>query len=392
MADSFTEVTEQSWFSRIGGAIKGVLIGLLLFVVAFPLLFWNEGQAVRTYKTLKEGAKSVIDVSADKLDVANEGKLVHASGKLVTTSAMQDDEFGVSAAGVLQLKRQVEMYQWKESSESKTDKNLGGSTTTAKTYQYSKEWSANHIESTKFKVTEGHVNPAATPYGSQSWLAGSVTLGAFQMPASLVGQIRETTSLTPGAKVPLPALLGSKAQRTTDGFYVGSDPATPQVGDVRIRFAVINPSVVSVIARQQGGGFTPYVTRGTGQTIEMLQLGEVPASLMFQHAVSQSQTLTWILRVVGFVVMLIGVNLVLRPLAVLGDVLPLLGDVLEFGIGLIAFVVAAPLSLLTIAIAWLVYRPLLGIALIALAAGIVYLVRMQILKKKTAAAGVPVPA
>ena len=51
--DRFTEVTSQSWLSRIGGAIKGVLMGFVLFILAFPLLFWNEGRAVTTYKTLK---------------------------------------------------------------------------------------------------------------------------------------------------------------------------------------------------------------------------------------------------------------------------------------------------------------------------------------------------
>ena len=46
--DRFTEVTQQSWFSRITGAVKGILVGLVLFVVSFPLLFWNEGRAVQT--------------------------------------------------------------------------------------------------------------------------------------------------------------------------------------------------------------------------------------------------------------------------------------------------------------------------------------------------------
>ena len=41
--DSFTEVTGQSWFSRLTGAITGVLIGIVLFLISFPLLWWNEG-------------------------------------------------------------------------------------------------------------------------------------------------------------------------------------------------------------------------------------------------------------------------------------------------------------------------------------------------------------
>jgi hypothetical protein len=50
MADSFTEVTSESWFSRIGGAIKGVFSGIVLCFAAVVLLFWNEGRAVTSVK------------------------------------------------------------------------------------------------------------------------------------------------------------------------------------------------------------------------------------------------------------------------------------------------------------------------------------------------------
>src|SRR4051812_752026 len=53
---TFTEHSSQSWGSRLLESIKSVLIGLVLFVVAFPLLFWNEGRAVHTAKCLAEGS------------------------------------------------------------------------------------------------------------------------------------------------------------------------------------------------------------------------------------------------------------------------------------------------------------------------------------------------
>ena len=65
--DSFTEVTNESWFGRIGGAIKGVLVGLVLVAVAFGLLFWNEGRSVKRYKTLQEGSGAVVSVKSDKV-------------------------------------------------------------------------------------------------------------------------------------------------------------------------------------------------------------------------------------------------------------------------------------------------------------------------------------
>jgi len=56
--DQVTEVTNTSWFARVGQAIVGVLIGLVAIVVSIGLLFWNEGRAIRTAQGLSEGAGS----------------------------------------------------------------------------------------------------------------------------------------------------------------------------------------------------------------------------------------------------------------------------------------------------------------------------------------------
>ena len=62
--NSVTRVENIGWGSRIIDSIKGVLFGLLLFVIAFPLLFWNEGRAVRRAQDLAEGRGAVVEASA----------------------------------------------------------------------------------------------------------------------------------------------------------------------------------------------------------------------------------------------------------------------------------------------------------------------------------------
>ena len=62
--DSYVEESDSSWFSRLGSAITGILIGLVIFGVGFPILFINEGHSVKRYRSLKEGAGSVISVSS----------------------------------------------------------------------------------------------------------------------------------------------------------------------------------------------------------------------------------------------------------------------------------------------------------------------------------------
>lgn len=382
--DSFTEVSQQSWLGRIGDAFKGIIVGLILFVVAFPLLFWNEGRAVKRYKTLKEGGGVVVSVDADTVDRQNTGKLVHVMGMTDTGSILKDPVFDVSLKAI-KLKRSVEMYQWVESVKSETQKKLGGSTETVKTYSYKKEWSAQPISSDNFKKPDGHQNPGVFSYQSSEQVSQQVNLGAFKLPASLVQKIDNYTPLPLTAMKNLPESLKEKATISESEVYIGKDRAAPRIGDVRISFAAVNPAQISVIAQQIGNSFEPYRSK-VGGTIELLQIGSHSADNMIQKAQEENTILTWILRVVGFIVMGFGLSMIFKPLSVFADVLPILGNILGAGAGIISFLVAGVLSLITVAIAWIVYRPLIAIILIAVAGGLGFLVWSKLKKSKAATA------
>jgi len=381
--DSFTEVSQESWFGRLGGAFKGILVGLILLIVAFPLLFWNEGRSVKEYKTLKEGGGAVVSVASDTVDAANTGKLLHLSGKANTEATLKDPVFGVSA-NALKLKRVVEMYQWKETSQSETKKKLGGGTETVTTYTYSKTWSDKAIPSANFKEsTKQHQNPGSLPYESREQSADVVTLGAFTLSSSLVGQINNFESLPVSNDTPLPATLKGKATVHETEFYIGADPASPQLGDVRIAFKVVKPTEASVIAKQVGNTFEPYRTKAGG-AIELLETGIHTADAMIQKEQESNIMLTWILRLAGFLLMLVGLSMIFKLLSVLADVLPILGDIVGAGTGIISFLSAAVLSLLTIAVAWIVYRPILGIILMVVAVGLTVAITGKLKSAKTA--------
>lgn len=102
------------------------------------------------------------------------------------------------------------------------------------------------------------------------------------------------------------------------------------------------------------------------------------------------QMLTWILRAVGFVMMFLGLIMFFRPLSVLGDIVPFIGSMLAFGTGIFALAISGALSVATIAVAWVVYRPLLGILLLSVA--IAALVALAMSGRKRAAALKTVPA
>lgn len=158
---------------------------------------------------------------------------------------------------------------------------------------------------------------------------------------------------------------------------------SPQVGDMRITFKVARPAEVSVIAKQVGNTFEPYAAK-TGGTVELLQTGVHTADAMIQKAQADNKMITWILRFAGFILMFLGLTLIFKPLSVIADVLPILGTIVGAGTGIISFLLAGILSLVTIAIAWIVYRPLLGILLIAASVGLAAAIRSKLKSAKAA--------
>ena len=266
------------------------------------------------------------------------------------------------------------MYQWKEITTQSKEKNLGGSETTKTTYSYDKLWSESLIDSAKFKQREGHTNPVAMPYATRTSTAEKITVGDFTLSRSLAGRIENFTGLPVERTEQLPAPVKTKAKVENGHVFLGGNPASPEIGDQRVAFQIARPTVVSLVAGQVKGTFEPYSTKNGGK-IELLRVGEFSADTMFKQAEAQNAWLTWVLRVGGFIAMWIGFMLIAKPLAVLGDIVPFIGTVIEFGTGLIAMLIAGVISLVTVAIAWIVYRPVLGVALLVLAIALPFLVK-----------------
>lgn len=368
--DSFTEVSEQSWLNRGCSSIFGAIFGVVIVILAFPLLFWNEGRAVERYNSLKEGAGAVISVSADRVDPANEGQLVHLTGLATTNETLLDAEFDVSAQA-LKLQRDVEMYQWKENKDTKKVKKVGGGTRTETTYSYERVWSSSQINSQSFKKPDGHENPSSMLYEEQTYMADKITAGSFTLSRSLVEQINNFERLPIDASSSkIPAAIADQAKLIDSQIYVGNDPQAPQIGDLRIGFNVVEPTTLSLVAKQIGQTFEAYKTQAGG-TIELLQIGSHRAESMFDTAQTENTIFTWILRLVGFVLMWVGFQTILKPLSVLFDVIPFLGNIVGTGIGIVTFPIAAAFSLITISIAWIFYRPLLAIGLIAISLALI---------------------
>ncbi len=195
-----TETTVESWGSRLGSSLKGVLFGFLLVFASIALLFWNEGRTVNRAKALNEGASAVITVDAAKVDPQNDGKLVHVSGEVATADVLEDLKFGVSV-NAIKLVRKVESFQWKENEQSTTKRGSGGSQETTTTYTYEKVWSPDLINSSAFKEA-GHENPATRPVDGAEFVASNVSLGAFRLSADLISRLGPEKAFVPPVPEP----------------------------------------------------------------------------------------------------------------------------------------------------------------------------------------------
>ncbi len=461
-------VTTESWGSRLGGSIKGVFTGVIMVIIAIVLLFWNEGRAVKRAKALAEGKSSVISIDANSIDANNEGKLVHATADLVTPDYLQDTAFGINE-NAIELERIVEIYQWVESSTSKTEKKLGGSTETVTTYSYSAKWLNEPVNSNEFKDEKAriqYVNVGGLPFRKETQYATNVTFGAFRFNDDLIKRISgsEDYKFAADAKLPLPVAriegkyviipaatalpqTGVVAQQQQQNAAVNTaanvvaavnavqtqnaqnqaaaqpaqnqaaaqpaqnqavtavanqaaavatsavngqlNPAAlpPQIGDVRVSFRIIRPHKVSIAAAQKGDTFTSFVA-SNDETVFLMENGEKSAAQMFTSAEKGNAMWTWILRIIGFLLMKAGFGAIFRPLSVLADVVPFIGNVVGAGTGIISSLIALPLSLVVIAIAWLFYRPLIAIILLAVVIGSIVLLVTKLKGAKKA----PAPA
>jgi hypothetical protein len=371
MSDSFTEVTTKSWTSRIGESIKGVLFGLVLIGGSCVFLFWNEGRAVQTQRSLTEGASVVVAVDPARVDSANDGKLIHVTGDLKAGAPLADPDFTVSATA-LRLVRTVEMYQWKEESKSETRRNVGGSEETVTTYEYVRTWSDTRHDSSRFKRPEGHVNPQMR-YRGASYSSRDATLGAFRPGANVIDRLpaSETVSLDPSLANRLAGRIKGPVQVADGRIYLGDNPSQPRIGDLRISYRLAPAGPASIIGRQAGSGFADYQTKA-GDALLLVRPGAHSAADMFAAAQRENRIMTWILRFAGVFAMFLGFTLVLRPLVVVADVVPFIGSILSAGAGIVSLVLTSIVAPIVIAVAWFWYRPLVSAAVLVLGLGLAY--------------------
>lgn len=382
---AYTETTSKNWFQRLGESFGGIVTGFVIIAVATGLLWWNEGRTFKTAGAIGEAELVTQDVKdISKVDPALEGKVIHAIGRAETENILTDNVFGVKIQAI-NLEREVEYYQWTEHSHSETHKKLGGGEETVTTYTYEKEWVSNPVDSNSFKDPEYRgQNKILANVKDETFWAPEVKFGAYTLPDFLKHSISGAVAMN---LTSADVNIDSVKNLISDPYYVkpeelikvsgstvylGENPGSPLVGDVRITFKQTPQADISIIAQVIRNTFEEF-TASNGYTFSRLSMGTAGMAKMFEGARSGNNTMAWILRIVGIIFVIIGLRMIFNPLSVLGDVIPLVGTIIGAGTGLVAFILGLAWSLIVIAIAWVRYRPIVAGILIAIAAVLIYL-------------------
>ena len=370
----------------IGGRQRNPFVGIFVWMILTPLAFafgamicaaalalhyYNElSDAVRA-GSLERGAMVATSVSADRVDPAREGQLVHVTGQAVVRAEVVDPDTGVSAPGA-QLVRAVEMFQWVERRKKVVETDEQGREQRVMRYTYEPLWLQSWQEPSDFHGPQPPRNPSAMPYRTEQWLADHVTVGAFRLTPLQVLRIgsRETLDLSrfePERRVSAGTLV-----RHGNEYYLGRDPARPQIGDMRISYTFTRPGPVSILAAQSGSGFAPYkvsvhvpaarslvkLLSPWSSEIDELRDGTVSKEAMVAGAQRNRVLLTWALRVAGAMVMVLGLQLMLWPCLRLIGVMPTVRRFFEQGRGFVALRLGLGLSVIVCAFLWVTGRGL----------------------------------
>ena len=149
-------------------------------------------------------------------------------------------------------------------------------------------------------------------------------------------------------------------------LYFGRVPGSPEVGDVRVTFENVVPAKVTVMAVVSGDTFKPFKAKN-GKRFQTLVMGQKSGDEIIDAAKETNSTWLWILRIVGILMVISGLKGIFGFIETILKVVPLVAGIFGWGIGVVCSVIGVAWSLIVIAIAWLFYRPLLGITLLVLA-------------------------
>ena len=154
-------------------------------------------------------------------------------------------------------------------------------------------------------------------------------------------------------------------------LYFGRVPGAPEVGDVRVTFEKVVPAKVTVMAVVDGDTFKPFKAKN-GKRFQTLVMGQKSGDEIIDAEKEANNMILWFLRILGVMMVIGGLKGIFGFIETILKVVPFIAGIFGWGVGLVCTILGVVWSLIVIALAWLFYRPLLGISLLVLAGFLVW--------------------
>ena len=386
---AYTETTTTGYGTRVGNSFKAIGSGILMFVLGTALLWWNEGRAVKTEKMLDEaGSKYVEMENPNKKDASLEGELICGTAMATTEDSLTDADFGIGAKQF-----HDPAYQAKNTV----------LTTVEDADQY-----AENVSFGAYKLPETLIHSISSREAMDLAIAEDM-LAQFDKAAQAayerfygiqksIQQPVQQSQPAPQPAIPdsVRALLSDSALAVLDSLqavndsivksmanaenkkdlqyvhqagnvlYFGRVPGAPEVGDVRVTFEKVVPAKVTVMAVVDGDTFKPFKAKN-GKRFQTLVMGQKSGDEIIEAEKEANNMILWLLRILGVMIVIGGLKGIFGFIETILKVVPFIAGIFGWGVGLVCTVLGVVWSLIVIALAWLFYRPLLGISLLVLA-------------------------
>lgn len=356
-----------SYGSRILNSFVGVLVGIALIIGMSILLFVNEGRF-----NLAELASEAQEITAPNATLDNE--LIWYKGNLTGEDLMVYDAV-IKNANYIRLTSSVDVYAWIETSRTETRDNFGGSQEQVTIYEYHLGWTSNPQAPSTFEDPDFRDKPAILSTELEAFKVDkfntTVKAGEFSVDTSILS-IDEVSNLPLTAATLNEDVLNDDIINTGTHIYyksIGSNgPATPEFGDIRVQYSYTPAIIEGVLVGKAQGDSIVRFTNEDGSVYRFFMassLEEVVSILDSEH-----KTTTWLLRLIGTLLMCIGFSLLTGPFSTLLMVVPMLGKASKFLLGIVSFLIGFVYSVLIIVLSAIIHNPIalvIAIAIVILA-------------------------
>lgn len=343
--------------------LTGILGGALIFLCAFPVLYFNEAQ---------ENLSKVAEQAVEYNEALESSYLGYTVGAFSATNKANDP---LLTREFVAVTRTVEMYGYIETQSTATTNsgNTQSSFNSEIRYTYSKAWLVNPGQTTTWRGRTSDF-PRDLPINYNTWIVNlpqprtstSTGLSINNIP---VDGTNLDLSASNDLSVTQDMIVNNSYTVVLNDLYFTNqerfDLSTPLIGDVRISFTVIEFDDQGLLLGNIDNNQFSAFTTDSGNIMYRFFNGESTIENVVSQLQTEYQLTIWIFRVVGFLMLFVGLLLSFKPISTLFNFIPIFGSVGSGLFTIMLFVVSLVLAITTIVIS-LIVQNILVVSLITL--------------------------